>query len=351
MVSEDLTFHELLEELTSQSQIALDTEADSLHCYFEKLCLIQIGWPGKLQLLDPLAKLSLPDFFEALRGKRLIFHDADYDLRLLRRSGDFPDDNIFDTMIAARLCSEPHVGLAALVKKYFHVELSKASRKANWGQRPLSNQMVEYALNDVRYLVELAHIFEEKLEDLGRNEWFLQLRDRMIRATREIKIRDEEMLWRIAGYIKLPPRSWVVLRAMWQWRDAEARRWDKPSFYLMSHEEMLQIAEMASQDKTWKTPKFSQDRALRFQEMIEKALATPEEEWPQEIIPTRISITKKEADSFRKLKELRDRKANELHLDPSIIASKASLEAIAKNINAPALLPWQREVLGIAPVE
>jgi len=90
MISSDSPFREFLTELASQSQIALDTEADSLHCYFEKLCLVQIGWPGKLQLLDPLANLPLPDFFEALRGKRLIFHDADYDFRLLRRSGEFP---------------------------------------------------------------------------------------------------------------------------------------------------------------------------------------------------------------------------------------------------------------------
>ncbi|MCX6957003.1 MAG: HRDC domain-containing protein [Verrucomicrobiae bacterium] len=347
MISSDSPFREFLTELASQPQIALDTEADSLHCYFEKLCLVQIGWPGKLQLLDPLAKLPLTDFFEALRGKRLIFHDADYDLRLLRRSGEFPDDHIFDTMLAAKLCGESQLGLAALIKKYFDVELSKASRKANWGQRPLSDQMVEYALNDVRYLVDLADIFEERLEELGRNEWFLQSRDRMIKATREVKQRDEETLWRIAGYIKLPPRAWVVLRAMWQWRDAEARRWDKPPFYIMSHEEMLEIADLVSQGKKWKAPKFSQDRATRFQEVLEKALTIPEEEWPQEIIPVRVSITKKEADAFRKFKELRDRKAYELGLDPSIIASKASLEAIAKNVNAPALLPWQREVLGI----
>ena len=347
MISSDSPFREFLTELASQPQIALDTEADSLHCYFEKLCLVQIGWPGKLQLLDPLAKLPLTDFFEALRGKRLIFHDADYDLRLLRRSGEFPDDHIFDTMLAAKLCGESQLGLAALIKKYFDVELSKASRKANWGQRPLSDQMVEYALNDVRYLVDLADIFEERLEELGRNEWFLQSRDRMIKATREVKQRDEETLWRIAGYIKLPPRAWVVLRAIWQWRDAEARRWDKPPFYIMSHEEMLEIADLVSQGKKWKAPKFFQDRATRFQEVLEKALTIPEEKWPQEIIPVRVSITKKEADAFRKFKELRDRKAYELGLDPSIIASKASLEAIAKNIKAPALLTWQREVLVI----
>lgn len=347
MISSTSSFNAFLAELAFQNQVALDTEADSLHCYFEKLCLVQVGWTERLELIDPLAKISMPDFFEALRGKRLVFHDADYDLRLLRRSGEFPDDQIFDTMIAARLCGEPQLGLAALIKKYFNIELSKASRKANWSQRPLSNQMFEYALNDVRYLLDLADIFEEKLEDLGRSDWFLQSRDRMIRSTREVKQRDEEMLWRISGYIKLAPRAWVILRAIWHWRDAEARAWNKPSFYLMSHEEMLHIAAKVAEGKKWEMSKFPRERALRFQEMLEKALAMPEEEWPKEIIPVRVVITKKEANAFRQLKELRDRKAKELNLDPSILASKSALESLAKDLKAPNVLPWQRSLLGI----
>ncbi|MBM3856626.1 MAG: hypothetical protein FJ390_01525 [Verrucomicrobia bacterium] len=347
LISEAPLFREFLTELASQSQLALDTEADSLHCYFEKLCLVQIGWPGKLQLLDPLAKLPLLDFFEALRGKRLIFHDADYDLRLLRRSGEFPDDQIFDTMIAARLCGESQLGLAALIKKYFDVELSKASRKANWGMRPLSKQMSEYALNDVRYLEELAEILEEKLEELGRLEWFSQSRNRMVKATRDIKQRDEEMLWRISGYLKLPLRSWVILRAIWRWRDAEAQRWDKPPFYVMSQDEMLHVAEQTAQGKKWNASKFSPDRAVRFHAMLEEALTIPEEAWPKEIIFEKVRPTKKEIDCFQHLKDLRDRKAKEINLDPSIIASKVALEAIAKDIKAPSLLPWQRGLLGI----
>jgi ribonuclease D len=207
--------------------------------------------------------------------------------------------------------------------------------------------MIQYALNDVRYLVDLAAILEEQLEELDRMAWFIQLRDRMIRATREVKQRDEEMLWRISGYIKLPPRAWVILRAIWYWRDAEARRADKPPFYLFSYQEMLQIAERVSEGKEWKRLPFSQDRTRRFQEMLENALAIPEEQWPQEIISVRVPLSKKEADSFRALKELRDSKAEELQLDPSIIASKAALEATAKDRSTPLLLPWQRELLGV----
>lgn len=345
MIAEASLYTDFLNYLASQSEIALDTEADSLHCYFEKLCLIQVGWPGESFLVDPLANLPLSTFFSALKGKRLIFHDADYDLRLLRRSGSFPDDNIFDTMIGARLCGERHLGLAALVEKYFHVKLSKASRKANWAQRPLSSQMVDYALNDVRYLHELAAIFEEKLHELERFEWFTQSRDRMIRATCEVRVKEEDMLWRISGYRLLSPRSWAVLRAVWQWRDAESRKWDKPPFYILSNEEMLRIAEHAPQGKKFDRPRLSQARGTHFEEMLVMALALNEEEWPQPIVKVSIRATKQEVERARKLKDKRDYVGAQLGLDPSIIASKIALEIFVRDSKISTLLPWQRTLL------
>lgn len=327
--------------------IALDTEADSLHCYFEKLCLIQAGWPGNLYLIDPLVGLPLTEFFSALKGKRLLFHDADYDLRLLRRSGDFPDANIFDTMLAARLCGESQLGLAALVEKYFNIRLSKASRKANWGQRPLSSQMLEYALNDIRYLPDLAEILKEKLEELERLEWFQQSCNRMVRATRDIRVRDEENLWRIAGHKLLSQQAQAILRAIWQWRDEEARDWDKPPFYVISNYEMLEIAEKASQGKKFQRPRVSAERAERFEKILQGAMLLTEKEWPVAIPSVRVRATKQEVDYFKKLKDVRDRVANELNLDPSIVASKSGLESAVSQKTTSLLLPWQCELLGL----
>src|SRR5476649_2494466 len=118
-------------------QIPIDTEADSLHCYFEKLCLIQISVPGHDLLIDPLAEFSLQPLFDSLAGKELIIHGADYDLRLLRRVGFTVTAPVFDTMIAARLCGVAEFSLAALIKRYFDVQLTKGSQKANWA-RPRS---------------------------------------------------------------------------------------------------------------------------------------------------------------------------------------------------------------------
>jgi ribonuclease D len=358
LISGESSYREYLARLAGEKRVALDTEADSLHCYFEKLCLIQSGWgqdaqsgwAQNLQLIDPLAGLPLEDFFEALKGKTILFHDADYDLRLLRRSGEFPDQDIFDTMIAARLCGEPQLGLAALVEKYFGVTLSKASRKANWAQRPLSDQMVEYALNDVRFLPQLADILAARLEELGRLEWYGQSRDRMIRGTRETRQRDEENLWRITGYAALPPRGWAILRSLWRWRDSEARLWDRPSFHVLSNENLLQLASEAAKGSKFSRPRLPQPRAGRMEEALEEALALPESQWPQMIRGVRVRASKEQIDRFNRLRDHRDRIARDLDLDPSILAPKAALEAVAADPAAAVLLPWQRSLLGLSPL-
>ena len=353
MIAGESAFREYLSRLAGEKRVALDTEADSLHCYFEKLCLIQSGWgqdpqsgwAQDLELIDPLAGLPLTDFFEALKGKTILFHDADYDLRLLRRSGEFPDDDIFDTMIAARLSGEPQLGLAALVEKYFGITLSKASRKANWAQRPLSDQMVEYALNDVRFMPQLADILEARLTELNRMEWYRQSRDRMVRGTRETRQRDEENLWRITGYAALPPRGWAVLRAIWHWRDSEARLWDRPAFHVLSNDNLLHLAGEAAKGGKFARPRIPQPRADRLEEALDTALALPESEWPRMITGVRIRATKDQIDRFNKLRDFRDKVARDLQLDPSILAPKAALEAAAANAHAAVLLPWQRQLL------
>lgn len=355
MIAGESAFREYLSRLAGEKRVALDTEADSLHCYFEKLCLIQSGWgqdpqsgwAEDLVLIDPLAGLPLTEFFEALKGKTILFHDADYDLRLLRRSGEFPDDDIFDTMIAARLSGEPQLGLAGLVEKYFGITLSKASRKANWAQRPLSDQMVEYALNDVRFMPQLADILEARLHELGRMEWYRQSRDRMVRGTRETRQRDEENLWRITGYAALPPRGWAILRALWHWRDSEARLWDRPAFHVLSNDNLLHLAGEAAKGGKFARPRIPQPRAGRMEETLETALALPESEWPQMIRGVRIRATKDQIDRFNKLRDYRDKVARDLQLDPSILAPKAALEAAAADPHAAVLLPWQRELLNL----
>src|SRR3954462_8328650 len=171
---------ELLSRLPAQDRIAIDTEADSLHCYREKLCLLQLSIPDSDFVLDPLALENLESLAAVLKDKEIVLHGADFVLRLLRRGIGLVPDRVFDTVIAARLLGLRQFSLAALVHKYFNVELPKGSQKANWARRPLPRQMLAYAINDTHYLLGLAEKMESELAAIGRLEWFRQSCQRAI---------------------------------------------------------------------------------------------------------------------------------------------------------------------------
>lgn len=333
--------------LAPHTRIAVDTEADSLHCYFEKLCLVQVSVPGENWLIDPLAGFSLEPLFAAFAGKELIFHGADYDLRLLRRIGFAGPARIFDTMIAARLSSVPEFSLAALLKRHFGLEIPKASQKANWARRPLSPAMLSYAVNDTRHLHQLAEIYETELRSLGRWEWFEQSCERAIRVTETSKERDTEEAWRISGSGQLRGHVAAILRELWRWRDQEARTVDKPSFHILHNQQLIEAAIALSEGGTVHFQHLRGGRLQRFQDTVARALALPESEWPVFTRTNRVRATREDEDKMQKLKSRRDVIASGLKLDPSLIAPKATIEGLIlrPEETIERLMPWQRELL------
>ena len=147
----------LIQRIDTAERVALDTEADSLHNYFEKVCLVQLSFGGEHYLIDPLAGLDLNGLSEVLADKPLILHGGDYDLRMLRASIGFrPRREVFDTMIAAQLLGLEQIGLAALTERFFAITIGKAGQKSDWSRRPLSENQLRYAVNDTRFLERLA---------------------------------------------------------------------------------------------------------------------------------------------------------------------------------------------------
>ena len=337
-----------LEPLSQAGRIGLDTEADSLHCYFEKLCLIQISIPGHDVLIDPLASLPLEPLFEELTRHELIIQGLDYDLRLLRRVGLSEVSGVFDTMIAARLIGSTEFSLAALLKNHFGVILAKGSQKANWARRPLSPQMEEYARNDTRYLEALAAKLQGELCHLGRWEWFRQSCQKAIEATRINRERDVDTLWRISGSGELRGRAAALLRALWTWRDEEARAVDRPAFHIAHNELLIDAARRFDNGDPVQISHLSGGRRNRFYEAAEKALALPESEWPQIIRIRRARPTPEMERRFNEFTTRRDHAATAHRIDPSLIASKVVLETLAAETEATLakLLPWQRQLLG-----
>lgn len=350
MIATTAALDEFIGHLAPHDRIALDTEADSLHCYFEKLCLIQVSLPGMHVLIDPLAGFSLEPLYLALKPKELILQGADFDLRLLQRAGGMEAERVFDTMIAARLVGKLEFSLAALVSQYFGVTLAKASQKENWARRPLTDKMTDYAMNDTRYLIELADRLERELRELGRWEWFQQSCSKAVQGARITRERDVENLWRISGSVELRGRASALLRALWHWREEEAKAVDRPPFHILRNEELIDAARRFDTGEQVFFRHLHGSRTKRFQAAADAALALPQSEWPVVVRKPRLRPTPDEEKRFHDLKKKRDAAATELKLDPSLIAPKATLEALAANPASAAerLLPWQQGILEVA---
>jgi ribonuclease D len=160
---------QLIKELSDESLIAVDTESDSLFSYFEKVCLIQFSTPRADYLVDPLSidVSGLAPLF-ANTSNQKVFHAAEYDLLSLKRDYDFSFANLFDTMLAARILGWPRYGLGPILEEYFEVKLDKRFQRHNWGQRPLSQQALNYARLDTHYLLPLRKIQLEQLKKQHR---------------------------------------------------------------------------------------------------------------------------------------------------------------------------------------
>jgi ribonuclease D len=328
---------------------AIDTEADSLHRYRESLCLIQFADRAECVLIDPLAIEDLSSLGAYLSSATVWMHGADYDMTMFKRQfGELPAV-VYDTQIGARLLGARRFGLGDLVNLYFGVELSKSSQKADWGKRPLSPKMIEYALNDVHYLLEMGDKIVSQLKEKGRYDWF---EESCFAARQKVLDRDDtkEENWRVQGSGKLEPYGLAFLRALWKWRDEEAKSWDRPSFMVAPNRQLLEWSiELAANKKVSLPNHFRPDRLKRFRAAVDFIQSMPESEWPERPSGKR---RKRDRDFERKVDEFiktRQEVASSLDIEGSLIAPRATLEAIAEESVAPAevLLKWQCACLGM----
>ena len=357
VIATDARLTELVKNIDVADRVALDTEADSLHSYREKLCLLQISVPAAVSargyndfIVDPLAGLDLEPLRQALEPREIVLHGADYDLRMLQRGLNFTAHTIFDTLIAARLLGIREFSLAALVKRYFGLELPKGSQKANWAKRPLPARMAEYAINDVHYLLALAEKLEAELDACERRDWLYESCRRAIELATVARARKQDEFWRVRGSGLIHGRPAAVLRELWQWREREAEMADRPPFHILQNENLLNAAVSIASGSVPDYKHFSPRRRQAFREAARLGLAVPESDWP---VLSRRFGTRPTAEMVRRTEELqqrRDKSAKELGLESSFIGPRGTLEAIAADHARAAslLVRWQRELLGIA---
>lgn len=349
LIQDSPSLLELVQRIAPVAPVcAIDTEADSLHRYKESLCLIQLSAGGENVLIDPLAIDQMQPFAEYLCACEVWMHGADYDMTMIRREYGKLPPMVWDTQIGARLLGLRKFGLSDLVEHWFGVTLVKTSQKADWGRRPMTPTMLEYAINDVVYLLPMGECIVEELIDKGRYDWFVQSCEA---ARKKVLERDEnrEDLWRINGAGRLTPRGLAFLRALWQWRDAEAASWDKPSFMVVNNKTMIQWAESLAMNETLELPRHLQrpERLRRYQKAITAAAALSDDELPEKI---KVLRRKKDAAFDRVVDDIiqkRDAAAAILEIDPSLLIARSAAESIAAGEVQPGdcLLPWQREQL------
>ena len=168
----------ILASALKQPRIAIDLESNGLYRYPERVCLVQLATADGIYLLDPLLLGSSAGLGELLANEKIekIFHSADYDIRSLDRDWGFRIGNLFDTIIAAAFIGSSKLGLAAVLQEYLKIEISKDKKlqRADWTLRPLSKELIDYAADDVRYLLAIHEHLKNQLEALGRSDWSIE---------------------------------------------------------------------------------------------------------------------------------------------------------------------------------
>ena len=350
----------LLAALDRVGEIALDTEADNLFRYRTHVCLLQIMADREIFLVDLLAPLPLDGLWPRLARQHLIMHGSDFDLRLLYDFCGFTAHSLFDTMMAAQLLNLPRVGLASLLEQHFGVVLAKEGQKANWSRRPLAQKLVDYAALDVLYLPALRDILRAELERRDRLGWQEQRCQWQIESARTGFPQNDEHAWRIGRSERLGPRGQCVLWSVWHWREATARQLDQPPFKITGNDLLIEIASRADAGLPEEAI-LAVDLGRRHQRLFRSltdAVRAGLAKNPSSLPRRRrgrdanwLPLNAAELALQDRLKADRDRVAQRLNLDPTLIANRSQLAQIARDPDHldDILLPWQADLLRNEP--
>lgn len=225
--------------------VAVDTEADSMHSFFEKVCLVQLATDaGDAFVLDPLELRGLSGMHGPMGDPEIVkvFHGADFDVTGLRRDFAFEFRNIFDTMVASTLLGDAKVSLRDLVERFFGVVLAKAYTTCDWGRRPLDERQLEYSYHDVAWLVRLMEIQRDRLVEADLVEEAVIEFERLALREGQPREFDPWGWFRIDGAKSMPFENQAALHEVFAVRDRHARRMDRPVFKVIGNDALARIA-------------------------------------------------------------------------------------------------------------
>lgn len=328
---------QLAQELATATVAGVDLEADSMHHFTEKICLIQIYYNHKNVLIDPLTLNDLDALkpFFANPAIRKIFHGADYDVRSLYRDFNIEINNLFDTEIASRFLGYNESGLGTALQREFNLSVDKRFQKKDWSIRPLPQDMLDYAASDTLYLIQLADILRERLEAVGRLSW-VEEESTLISKVRPPEDNNDPLFLNFKGSGRLRDNALTVLEALLHLRTRYAQKKDRAPFMIMGNKALLELATAQPQDlEILKESKTLSPRQLEMYgadvvKTIKQAVAVPKNLWLKYPYTRQKRMTDAELALADKLKTMRDVKAHELELGESLLLTKAQMNLLAQ---------------------
>ena len=354
----------LLEALSVESEIAVDTEADSFYHYQERVCLMQVTAGGKDWLVDPLSGFDIGALGEVLADpqKTKIFHDGEYDILILKREFGFRFANLFDTRIAAAALGMEAPGLAAVVSERFGFALDKSLQRSDWSRRPLSREQIAYAQLDTHYLQPLMHEFVRELAQRGRMPILSGECERLAALEPPERAFHADEFLRLKGARRLSLLEMRVLREVFVLRERVARERDVPVFKVLSPQALVAIAQarptsLRALDRVEIVPPSVLRRlGNELVAAVKRAVEQGPLERPPEL-PSKsdtAELDEAELELHERLKQWRKERAQHEGLDSSLVLNRHVLLSLAEArpreraalACVAGLLPWQIELFG-----
>lgn len=326
--------------LRAAPALGVDTEANSFFAYREKVCLVQVSTEGEDFLIDPLAGLDLAPFGEILADARVvkIFHDGEYDVGILKKDFGFSFANLFDTRAAAMALGCKKAGLANVLQERFQIALDKKFQRSDWGQRPLSQEQMEYARTDTRFLIPLYRQLEPELAAAGRRPVAESEFRRIERLGPKEQLFDPNGFLRIKDARTLDPLGMQALKSLYLLREDLAKRHEVPPFRILGNETLVDLARLrpANEKDLTRARGFTWKVVRKLGKETLEALRQAEREGPLLKLP-RLTPQSEEAtlsDSqlllYERLKAWRKRTADAEGLDGSHVLRKEAMLEIAR---------------------
>jgi ribonuclease D len=353
---------DMVDHLRQSPFLAVDTESNSLYAYQEQICLIQFSTETLDYLVDPLALKDLTPIRVLFEDPAIekIFHAAEYDLICLKRDLSINCVNLFDTMLAARILGREAVGLGSLIEKEFGFMVDKRYQRANWGKRPLSTEMLEYAQQDTHYLISLRRILGDELNKRALSPLAVEDFYRISQVTPPVENGNRCSAWKIPGSQELSPRQITILQELVDYRDSEARAINHPPFKVLSNEVLVVSAATCPKDLVAlaEITRMNPQMIRRYGDGILRAIQRGQ---TRPIIHREATCRKDEAfiNRLDTLRRWRKETALKTHVESDVILPREIMVSIAEKVpeNLGALnqlmasVPWRFEHFGPSILE